>query len=132
MGVRVNLDAIRKALGAALAPALSGVNVYANAEPQPEYPALVFGPVELVTYHVAQCVEGVAIEWLPELLVANPDQESATHNIEALLPEVVDAIEAVAPTAGEWSNLIVHEARNFHRLDSLDGFGCELFMVMHV
>jgi hypothetical protein len=131
----VDLAAIRKALGTALTPALLGVNVYANAEPQPEYPALVFGPLDLITYHVAQCVEGVAIEWVVEVMVANPDQESATHNLEMMLSgagNVVDAIEAVQPPAGEWSNLVVHEARNFRRLDTLDGFGCELFMVMHV
>lgn len=137
VGVRVSIDlgAIRAALGDALTAALPAVNVYANAEPQPEYPAVLFGPIETLTYHVTAAVEGVAIDWVVEVMVANPDQESATRNLETLLSgdnSVVDAIEAVQPPAHEWSNLVVQEARNFRRLETLDGFGCELFMLMHV
>jgi len=131
----IDLAAIRKALGTQLGAALPAVNVYANAEPQPEYPCLLFGPLDAIEYHVTHAVEGVAIEWVPDLIVANPDQESATHNLEGLLSgvgNVVDAIEACTPDAGEWSNLVVHEARNFRRMETLDGYGCELAITVHV
>ena len=132
-----DLGAIRKALGAALSEALPRVNVYPNPEPQPEYPALVFGPLDTLTFHVAHCVEGIAIEWVAEVMVANPDLESATRNLEAMLSgdahtNVVLAIEAVDAPSGEWSQLVVHEARNFRRVETLDGFGCELFITVHV
>jgi hypothetical protein len=132
----VDLSAIRKTLGEQLATALPDINVYANAEPQPEYPALLFGPLDVIEYHVSYCVEGVALTWVVEVLVANPDQESATRNLEALLSgdttNVVLAIESTTPPSGEWSSLVVSEARNFRRLESLDGFGCELVLTVHV
>jgi len=132
----VDLAAIRKALGEQLGAALPGVNVYAWPEPQPEYPALLFGPLDTIDYHVSYCVEGVALTWVVEVLVANPDQESATRNLEALLSgdttNVVLALEACTAPSGEWSNLVVDEARNFRRLESLDGFGCELVVAVHV
>lgn len=136
MGVMVDLAVIRKTLGEQLASALPGVNVYAWPEPQPEYPSVVFGPLETITYHAVHCVEGVALEWSVDVNVANPDQESATRNLEALLSgdttNVVLALEAATPTSGEWSNIVVAEARNFRRLESLDGFGCELVVTVHV
>ena len=132
----VDLAAIRKALSDHLNASLPAVNVYAYPEPQPEYPSVLLNEVEAITYHVAHCVEGVALDWLVEVLVANPDQESATRNLEALLSgdttNVVLAIESAQPPAGEWSNLAVGEARNFRRLESLDGFGCELVITVHV
>lgn len=132
----VDLAAIRASLGDQLTVALPAVNVYANAEPQPEYPALLFGPLDTIEYHVSYCVEGVALSWVVEVLVANPDQESATRNLEALLSgdtaNVVLAIEDCKPQAGEWSSLVVSEARNFRRLETLDGFGCELVVSVHV
>lgn len=131
----VDFLAIRNALGAALTEALPAVNVYAHAEPQPEYPALLFGPIEGVEYHVAHCIEGVAFTWGAQVLVANPDTESAVRNLEALLSgdtSVVNAIEAVKAPDGEWSNLVVDEARDFQALQSLDGFGCSLVITVHV
>jgi hypothetical protein len=138
MGVRVMVDlgAIRKTLGEQVAAALPGVNVYAWPEPQPEYPSVVFGPLDVIEYHVSYCVEGVALTWLVDVFVANPDQESAARNLEALLSgdtaNVVLAIESATPSAGEWSSLVIAEARNFRRLESLDGFGCELVLTVHV
>ena len=131
-----DLAAIRKALGEQLSAALPGVNVYAWPEPQPEYPSVLFGPLDGITYHVAHCREGIALEWSVDVFVANPDQESATRNLEALLSgdvsNVALALEAAAPPSDEWSNLVVSEARNFRRLESLDGFGCELVITVHV
>ena len=132
----VDLAAIRKSLGEQVAAALPGVNVYAWPEPQPEYPAVVLNPLDAIEYHVSWCVEGVALTWVAEVLVANPDQESATRNLEALLSgditNVVLAIESATAPSGEWSSLAVSEARNFRRLESLDGFGCELVINVSV
>jgi hypothetical protein len=136
VGVMYDLGAIRKALGEQLNAALPAVNVYAYPEPQPEYPAVVLGELDGITYHVAHCREGIALEWLVDVLVANPDQESATRNLEALLSgdvtNVAVVLEATTPPNDEWSNLVVTEARNFRRLESLDGFGCELVVLVHV
>jgi hypothetical protein len=136
MGVMVDLAAIRKTLSEQLTTALPAVNVYAYPEPQPEYPSAVIGELETITYHVAHCVEGVALGWVVDVNVANPDQESATRNLEALLSgdttNVALALEAATPPSGEWSNIVVTEARNFRRLESLDGFGCELVVTVHV
>jgi hypothetical protein len=136
VGVMVDLAAIRKTLGEQLTASLPAVNVYAYPEPQPEYPSVVVNEVETITYHVAHCVEGVALEWVVDVFVANPDQESATRNLESLLSgdttNVVLALESATPTSGEWSQLVVHEARNFRRVDTLDGFGCELIITVHV
>jgi hypothetical protein len=134
--VSVDYAAIRKVLGEQVAASLPGVNVYPWPEPQPEYPSVVFGPLDTITYHVAHCAEGVAFDWQIDVNVANPDQESATRNLETLLSgdvgNVVLAIESAQPVAGEWSNLVVNEARNFTRNESLDGFGCELIATVHV
>src|SRR5262245_10370753 len=138
VGVRlmVDLAAIRQRIGDEVRAQLPEVNVYAWPEPQPEYPAVLFGPLDTIDYHVAYCIEGVTIAWLVEVLVANPDQESAARNLEALLSgdtnNVVLAIESAKPSSNEWSNVVVSQARNFRRLESLDGFGCELAITVDV
>jgi|SRR5215475_594351 len=131
----VDLAAIRKQLGDQVHNTMPEVNVYAWPEPQPEYPAVLFGPLDTIEYHVSYCTEGVAITWLVELVVANPDAESAARNLEALLSgdvNVVRAIEDATPPSGEWSSIVVSEARNFRRWETLDGFGCELAVSVHV
>lgn len=132
----IDIAAIRKALGEHLGASLPAVNVYAYPEPQPAYPAVVLGVLDGITYHVAHLVAGVVIEWPVDVIVANPDQESATRNLEGLLSgdttNVMLALESAVPPAGEWSQLAVAEARNFHRVDTLDGFGCELIVTVYV
>ena len=131
----VDLAAIRTSLSTQVHDALPDVNVYGWPEPQPEYPAVVFGPLDNIEYHVTYCIEGIAVTWLVELVVANPDSESATRNLEALLSgdvNVVRAIEDAKPSSGEWSNVHVSEARNFRRWETLDGFGCELAVTVDV
>jgi hypothetical protein len=131
----VDIAAIRSSLSAQVHDALPDVNVYAWPEPQPEYPAVLFGPLDTIEYHVTYCIEGIAVTWLVELVVANPDAASATRNLEALLSgdvNVVRAIEDAKPSSGEWSNVHVSEARNFRRWETLDGFGCELAVTVDV
>lgn len=128
-----SLAEVRKALGEAIAQAVPGVNVYAWPEPQPEYPCVRLGDLDTVTYHVATCAEGASIAWDIELMVANADIEQATQQLEALIDDTVGIIGIIEEIeSAAWSNLVVAEARNFRRLESLDGYGCDLALTVHV
>lgn len=127
----LDLAAVRAALCAAVTAADDTINCYPYPEPQPEYPALRLPTISALATH-ATTEGGSMIEWVAELIVADPGTEDATQRLEALLPIVLDALDncATAPDVPAIVNVSVRGAGNFR--DQQDSLLCDVLINVHV
>lgn len=123
----MDLAAVRTSLCEAVSAADPSINCYPLPEPQPEYPAFRLPPITTMTFH-ATVDGGAQVEWRAQLIVADPDTEDATNRLEALIPVVVDALEAAQSTS--IVNVVCSGVDNFR--DQTDSLLCDLLITVHV
>jgi hypothetical protein len=126
-----DLAAVRGAIRDAIKQSRPDLNAYGWPEPQPEYPCAMLSYADPVTFHVAQCREGVTLTFALSVMVANADLEAATTNLEAIIcSSLIEDLEEFGTPA--WSQLVIGEARQWRQLDDIDGLGCDLVLTVHV